>query len=246
MGLPCVGSVSTPAVADAQAGATEAARLRIGGFTPLTSIDFPGRLAAVLFCQGCPWRCGYCHNPELLDAGLPGTVPWAKIEAFLRSRQGLLDGVVFSGGEPTLQAALPAALAQVRTLGFQTALHTGGMYPERLAALLPQLDWVGFDIKGPLHRHDAITRTPGSGVRARQSLELLLASGVAYECRTTWHPGLFSGDELLALADTLAALGVSQWALQECRTPDGAPWALTAAQTQALSARFAQFTLRRA
>ena len=88
--------------------------LRIGGITPLTTIDFPGRLAAVLYGQGCPWRCGYCHNPELLDATTPAAVPWPEVLAFLKSRQGLLDGVVFSGGEPTLQAALPAALAEVR------------------------------------------------------------------------------------------------------------------------------------
>lgn len=232
--------------AGSTAGALDAARLRIGGLTPLTSIDFPGRLAAVLFCQGCPWRCAYCHNPELFDAAVPGAVPWARVCDFLQARRGLLDGVVFSGGEPTLQAALPAALAQVRSMGFETALHTGGMYPERLAALLPRLDWVGLDIKGPLHRHDAITGAPGSGPRARQSLHHLLASGVAHECRTTWHPGLFSVDELLALADELARLGVAHWALQECRTAGSAPWALTPAQTQALSARFARFSLRRA
>jgi pyruvate formate lyase activating enzyme len=223
-----------------------AKRLRIGGLTPLTSIDFPGRLAAVLFCQGCPWRCGYCHNPELLDATEPGALAWSQVLAFLQRRRGLLDGVVFSGGEPTLQTALSTALAQVRALGFEAALHTGGMYPERLAALLPHLDWVGLDIKGPLHCHDGITATPGSGPRVRQSLRYLLASGMAHECRTTWHPGLFSVDELLALADELAALGVTHWALQECRTPGGAPFALTPAQTQALAARFAHFTLRRA
>ena len=226
-----------------------AARLRLAGITPLTSIDFPGRLAAVLFCQGCPWRCGYCHNPELLAADVPAALPWAQALGFLQRRRGLLDGVVFSGGEPTLQAALPAALAQVRALGFETALHSGGMYPQRLAALLPQLDWVGLDIKGPLQQHDAITGVPGSGPRARESLALLLASGVAYECRTTWHSGLFSVDELLALADELAALGVTHWALQQCRSPDAAGVApvelsLTSAQIQALTARFARFTLR--
>ena len=230
---------------------TAAAQLRIGGLTRLTSVDFPGRLAAVLFCQGCPWRCGYCHNPELLAAGAPGTVAWAQVRAFLQSRRGLLDGVVFSGGEPTLQAALPAALAEVRVLGFETALHTGGMYPQRLAALLPQLDWVGLDIKGPLQQHDAITGVPGSGPRARESLRQLLASGVAYECRTTWHAGLFSVDQLLALADELAALGVTHWALQQCRLTDAvgvapAEFSLTPAQIEALTARFARFTLRRA
>ncbi|HMA09342.1 MAG TPA: anaerobic ribonucleoside-triphosphate reductase activating protein [Ramlibacter sp.] len=220
--------------------------MAIGGLTPLTSIDFPGRLAAVLFCQGCPWRCGYCHNPGLLDATVPGAVPWTEVRDFLQRRRGLLDGVVFSGGEPTLQAALPDALAEVRALGFETALHTAGMYPGRLAALLPLLDWVGLDIKGPWRRIDAITGSRQSALRVQASLQHLLASGVAYECRTTWHPGLFDIDELHTLADELATLGVRHWALQECRTPGGAPHAVAADHAQALSARFERFTLRRA
>ncbi len=221
--------------------------LRLGGLTPLTSIDFPGRLAAVLFCQGCPWRCGYCHNPALLDARAPGTVSWREVSAFLQRRHGLLDGVVFSGGEPTLQAALPDAIQEVRALGFETALHTGGMYPDRLAALLPHLDWVGLDIKGPRRRMDGITGARHSGARVRASLRQLLASGVAHECRTTWHPGLFSVDELCTLADELASSGVKRWALQQCRTAGGAPHAsLAPEQAQALASRFEQFTLRRA
>jgi pyruvate formate lyase activating enzyme len=232
-------------VVTAHAAHADAALLRIGGITPLTSIDFPGRLAAVLYCQGCPWRCGYCHNPELLDATTPAAIAWPEVLAFLKSRQGLLDGVVFSGGDPTLQAALPAALAVVRALGFETALHTGGMYPERLQALLPLLDWVGLDIKGPLHAYDAITRTPGSGAKAFESLRHLLASGVAYECRTTWHAGLFSVDDLFALADTLANAGVAHWALQECRAPGASAWALTAGQVERLGARFAGCVVRR-
>jgi pyruvate formate lyase activating enzyme len=224
----------------------EIARLRVGGLTPLTSIDFPGRLAAVVFCQGCPWRCGYCHNPDLLDATVPGAVPWTQVCDFLQRRTGLLDGVVFSGGEPTLQSALADALAEVRSLGFQTALHTGGMYPGRLAALLPQLDWVGLDIKGPWRRIDAITGAGQGAERVRASLDHLLASGVAYECRTTWHPDLFGIDELRALADELAALGVRHWALQECRTHGTAPHSIATEHAQALSAHFDRFTLRRA
>ncbi|WP_121941583.1 anaerobic ribonucleoside-triphosphate reductase activating protein [Acidovorax sp. 100] len=196
--------------------ATSAEALRVGGLTPLTTIDFPGRLAAVVYCQGCPWRCSYCHNPELLDATAPAAMPWPQMRVFLESRRGLLDGVVFSGGEPTLQAALPAALAEVRAMGFATGLHTGGMYPERLAGLLPLLDWVGLDIKGPQHRYDAITGVPGSGGRAWESLGLLVASGVAYECRTTWHAGLFPTEELQVLGNTLANAGAVRWKLQPC------------------------------
>lgn len=220
--------------------------LRLGGLTPLTTIDFPGRLAAVLYCQGCPWRCTYCHNTELLDAATPPALPWPDALAFLHRRRGLLDGVVFSGGEPTLQATLADALAAVRALGMQTALHTAGMYPQRLAALLPQLDWVGLDIKAPAHRHDAITATPGSAGRPRQALRALADSGIDFECRTTWHPGLFSASELLALADELRASGVTCWAVQECRTPAAPAWTLTPEQIRQLGAGFERFTLRRA
>ncbi|HEY0825971.1 MAG TPA: anaerobic ribonucleoside-triphosphate reductase activating protein [Ramlibacter sp.] len=220
-------------------------RLRIGGLTRWTSIDFPGRLAAVVFLQGCPWRCGYCHNPELLDAGGEGALSWQEVRAFLESRRGLLDGVVFSGGEPTLQAGLAAALDEVRAMGFATALHTGGMYPRRLAALLPRLDWVGLDIKGPWERIDAITQSHGSAERVKESLAHLLASGVAHECRTTWHEGLFGVPELHALAAELAALGVERWALQQCRGAGGRD-RVRDADLSALRDRFREFAYRAA
>ena len=197
--------------------------LRIGGLTRWTSIDFPGRLAAVVFLQGCPWRCGYCHNPELLDASREGTLSWGEVRRFLGTRRGLLDGVVFSGGEPTLQAGLADALAEVRAMGFQAALHTGGMYPERLRALLPLLDWVGLDIKGPWDRIDAITGARGCAQRVQESLAHLLASGVAHECRTTWAPELFGVGELRALGEALATSGVRHWAVQRCRSGGEAP-----------------------
>lgn len=229
---------------DAIAAARAGTGLRVGGLTRLTTIDFPGRLAAVVFCQGCPWRCSYCHNPELLDANAPTPWDWAQVLAFLHTRRGLLDGVVFSGGEPTLQTALPEALQAVRALGFATALHTGGMYPERLAAVLPQLDWVGLDIKAPLHCHDVLTGTPGSGARARESLRLLLASNTGLECRTTWHSGLFTENQLLALADELVECGVQHWVLQAHRSPLGESAEISLPLQRTLSGKFQSFRLR--
>ena len=218
--------------------------LRIGGLLPLTTIDFPGRLAAVVFCQGCPWRCSYCHNSELLCATTEPRVSWQALMEFLERRRGLLDGVVFSGGEPTLQPALPAALAEVRALGFQTGLHTAGMYPQHLAEALPLLDWVGLDIKGPWHRIDEITAGREAAPRVQASLARLLASGVDYECRTTWDPHLFSAGELDGLAADLASRGVAHWALQRCRTT-GPPGELPGpGQLAALGSRFATFSLR--
>ncbi|MDT4858394.1 NrdG2: anaerobic ribonucleoside-triphosphate reductase activating protein [compost metagenome] len=119
------------------------------------------------------------------------------------------------------------------------------MVPERLAQTLPSLDWVGLDIKAPAHRYDAITRTPGSGVRAAQSLRLLLdRGGLALECRTTWHAGLFSRDDLFRLADALAAQLVPHWVLQTCSEPGAPRDGLSASDLADLGARFQRFECR--
>ncbi len=193
--------------------------LQVGGLTPLTTTDYPGQLAAVIFCQGCPWRCGYCHNPHLIPRAGDGE-EWRAIESFLLRRRGLLDAVVFSGGEPTLQSGLPDACMAVREMGFKVGLHTAGPYPERLGAILPLLDWVGMDIKAPFSAYDSITRTPESAVRARESLKLLLDSGVAHEIRTTLHAGLLDHAQVLELAHELAGAGVQNFVLQAFR-PQG-------------------------
>lgn len=164
--------------------------LNIGGLTPFTTIDYPGKLAAVVFCQGCPWRCGYCHNQHLLPFKKQGVIAWQDLLQLLEQRRGLLDAVVFSGGEPTMQPSLPEALQAIRRMGFLTGLHTGGPYPEQLAACLPHLDWVGMDLKAPFELYDQITGVVGSGTPAEQSAELLRASGVSHQFRTTVDPFL--------------------------------------------------------
>jgi len=194
--------------------------LQVGGLTPLTTTDFPGYLAAVVFCQGCPWRCGYCHNPHLIPPDTSAQLGWAEVVAFLKRRTGLLDGVVFSGGEPTLQAGLADAIREVRKLGFRVGLHSASPYPKKLATILPWLDWVGFDVKAPFAEYEAITGVPGSGIKARAGLHALLESGVAYEVRTTVHSDLLGTEALLKIAADLRDLGVQNFILQEFR-PQG-------------------------
>ena len=198
-----------------------AERLVVGGLTPFTTIDFPGRLAAVVFCQGCPWRCGYCHNQHL-QPPQGDAQQWNDVRDWLISRQGLLDAVVFSGGEPLLQRGLTAALNDVRRLGFATGLHTAGIYPQRLAAALPLLDWVGLDIKGPFADYPRITGG-GSGEAARQALALLRETGTAHEIRCTVDTSLLDADDMERMADELADLGASQLLLQACRLPGQSP-----------------------
>jgi pyruvate formate lyase activating enzyme len=197
------------------------ASLRVGGVTPLTTIDYPGELAAVVFCQGCPWRCTYCQNAHLQPAEGDDQVPWSDVLGFLGRRRSLLDAVVFSGGEPTLQSALPAALSEVRALGFKTGLHTAGPYPMRLARVLPLLDWIGLDIKALPEDYDRVTATPRSADAAWRSLTLLLESGLPYEVRVTVDDGHLPAGRLDALLDRLRAHGVEHVALQPCRDPAG-------------------------
>jgi len=192
--------------------------LRIGGLTPMTTIDYPGELAAVVFCQGCPWRCRYCHNGHLLAPRGEEQIPWSEVRAFLEARAGLLDALVFSGGEPTLQAALPAAVKEARSMGFKIGLHTAGPYPNRLRFLLPFIDWVGLDIKALPADYPAVTGVPDSGERAWESLALLLDAGVDLQVRTTVLPGWRDERDIRPLADRLASLGVRDHALQPCRT----------------------------
>ena len=197
-----------------------APHLRVGGYTPITTIDYPGRLAAVIFCQGCPWRCGYCHNPHLLPRKGGDEVPWQQIQAFLERRRGLLEAVVFSGGEPTVQKGLEAAMRSVRAMGFRLALHTAGPDPRRLARILPLLDWVALDVKAPFADYARITSVASSGRQARQSALEVLRWGGAHEMRTTVHPSQWTADALWALARELSQLGVRHYALQRFR-PQG-------------------------
>lgn len=236
--------------------AAATAELTLGGFTPLSTTDWPGKLAAVVFLQGCPWRCGYCHNAGLQPRCAEARAPrWPEVLARLKRRAGLLDGVVFSGGEPTLQRGLGDAIEAVRAADLQTGLHTAGIYPTRLAALLPQLDWVGFDLKtdpADAAAYDALAGASHSAAAVRRSLDALLASGVDFEVRTTYHPLLISDDALMAMARLLQTLGIRQWVLQRWQANgDAAQQALapewhwpSAPQLQAVRKDVAQLILR--
>jgi pyruvate formate lyase activating enzyme len=202
--------------------------LGVGGLQPFTTIDYPGALAAVVFVQGCAWRCGYCHNPHLQPRSAGAGPSWTELRSWLQRRRTLLDALVFSGGEPTLDPALPAAMREARALGYRIGLHSAGLAPQRLRALLPLVDWVGLDVKAPFDEHiddalhDHVTGVRGAARAVRASVRALLASEVASECRTTVHASLLDDDALVRLSAQLRALGVRRWALQACREPTGA------------------------
>ena len=198
--------------------APDASGLRIAGLTPYSSIDYPGCLSAVVWIQGCPWRCTYCHNPHLQSRTAPPQLHWSEVMAFLRKRVGLLDAVVFSGGEATTDRHLGAAMAEARALGYKIGLHTAGCYPERLRQVLPLLDWVGLDIKTSWHNYADLVGVQSAANSAAAALDLVLQAGVAYEIRTTVHPDWLPARELLTLGQVLQRAGVKTFVVQLYRS----------------------------
>ena len=192
-------------------------RLQIAGLSRLSTCDWPGRLVVTAFLQGCPLACGYCHNPGILDPRAPGVVPWSEVRDLLRRRRGLLDGVVFSGGEPTRQPAILDAMRQVRELGFGVGLHTAGAYPRIFASAVTLCDWVGLDIKASEHMYGRVTGVGAAGSRAFACLRLAIESGVALQVRTTVDPTTMTEDDVAELGRTLRGIGVTDHVLQEVR-----------------------------
>lgn len=199
-----------PARAPVRASAHD---LAIAGLEPFSSCDWPGRLVATVFLQGCPWQCTYCHNVAIIDPRAPGTVSWAQVLDLLGRRVGRLDGVVFSGGEPTRQHGLSDAMRQVRAMGFGVGLHTGGAYPSRLAEVIGLVDWIGLDLKATPGTYAAVTGVRGSWERARQSLDLVLdaraAGGLEVQLRTTVDPTVLDDAHVAEIRSLLADRGVT-------------------------------------
>jgi anaerobic ribonucleoside-triphosphate reductase activating protein len=218
--------------------------LRVGGFVPQATLDYPGLQACVLYCQGCAWHCSNCHNPQLITPRCEHEIPWSYIVDYLRRRQGLLQGVVFSGGEATLQGGLVPAMEEVRQLGFKIGLHSAGIKPWTFAWAAKAADWISFEIKALAEDADLITGVSGSGKANWRSLERLLASGVDYECRTTVHWHLLDVERLWKIAERLRDFGVERFAVQVVRSermPDPTrPWGSAPADVEALWQRLRQ------
>lgn len=200
--------------------------MRIGGLVPQSSIDWEGRLVAVVFTKGCNFRCGYCHNPYLVLPELFRQTPDVEEEevfAALTKYRGWLDGVVISGGEPTLQPDLPDFLRQVKDMGYAVKLDTNGTHPVLLRRLIADrlIDAVAMDIKSELSLaayrkvNEAMTETFFD--RVQESIWLIEQSGIEHQFRTTVIPGVQLPEEIDALK---AEFPSGQLTLQEFRDGD--------------------------
>lgn len=197
------------------------ALMRFGGWHTCSLIDFPGKISAIVFTEGCSFRCPFCHNPGLVLPQLFTKHPVLEEEvlSFLEKRRGKLDGIVISGGEPTLQPDLEAFLIKVRALSFAIKLDTNGSRPEILESLIQKnlVDYVAMDIKASFPHYEKVAGVFFDTSTIRKSISLLMNSHIDYEFRTTLLKEFHPKEEVEALA--LSIQGAKKYVLQKFR-PD--------------------------
>ncbi len=180
----------------------------------MTTIDYPGKLSAVLYTKGCPWKCHYCYNTELLDYNSENTLDTDRLEIFLSERKHLLDAIVICGGEPTSHTKLPEFIKTIKEYGYLVGLHTNGVFPKVLAQVIDSVDWVAMDFKAPLAQYDSVTDCEASSKNIEESIDLILASKTDHEFRTTIHSHLINDADLIEMATFLSGKGIKKYALQ--------------------------------
>jgi len=192
----------------------------IGGVQWTTLIDYPGKIAATLFTVGCNFRCPFCHNPELVDSDrLAPTLDEDEVLDRLRERVGFIDGVVISGGEPTIQSSFPSFVERVKRLGLLVKLDTNGSHPDVLGQLLAAhaIDYVAMDVKAPPDDYEHLTGGFCDLDAIERAIDLIVERAPDYEFRTTVAPPL-GREDVLRIADRLS--GARRYVLQAFRVPE--------------------------
>ncbi|WP_457624781.1 anaerobic ribonucleoside-triphosphate reductase activating protein [Persephonella sp.] len=189
--------------------------MKIGGFQKFSLIDYPGKISAVIFVQGCNFRCHYCHNRELvLPEYFSKSIPEDEILDFLSVRKGKLQGVVITGGEPTIFPDLPDFIYKIKKMGFYVKLDTNGSNPDMLSLLIERklVDFVAMDVKAPPEKYSLITGTDVHKDKIIRSIDILKNSGIYYEFRTTVVKDMISEIDIYRIVNTIK--GASRYAIQ--------------------------------
>ncbi|MDY0151687.1 MAG: anaerobic ribonucleoside-triphosphate reductase activating protein [Candidatus Cloacimonas sp.] len=192
--------------------------MKIGGFQKFSLLDYPGHLAAIVFTQGCNFRCPYCHNPALVDVKRYGQLLNTEtVLRFLYRRRKKLGAVVLTGGEPTLQEDLKPFLKLLKAMRYKVKLDTNGSLPEVLQEVLDAglVDYVAMDLKAPLHLYQLVTKSSIAGDTIKASMEIIRRSGVFYEFRNTFFDALLSARDLADMQELLRP--GDKFFVQECR-----------------------------
>jgi pyruvate formate lyase activating enzyme len=193
--------------------------MKFGGWQQCSLIDFPGKISAVLFTEGCSFRCPFCHNPSLVFPSQSTTpkITEEEVFAFLKKRQGKLDGVVISGGEPTIHADLPELIRTIKEMGFAIKLDTNGSCPEMVERLISErtVDYWAMDRKASLARYHLLTGVPCNTASVVASSQMVVNATDDYEFRTTVIRNLHSPEEIVQIGKELC--GARRLILQQFR-----------------------------
>lgn len=191
----------------------------LGGYQKLTLIDYPGKIATTVFTVGCSFRCPFCHNPELVLAthNSQPITPEKEFFDFLKKRQGKLEGVCITGGEPTIQPDIIDFIKKIKELGFLVKLDTNGTRPEVIKELfkLGIIDYVAMDIKHAKKKYALACGKKTDIKKIEKSVKMIMQSGVDYEFRTTVVPGIHTEKDFLDIAKWIR--GAEKYYLQEYR-----------------------------
>ena len=189
--------------------------MRIGGFQEFSLIEYPGNISAVVFTQGCNFRCPFCYNPDLVLPERFGlAVDERDILAFLKRRAGALEGVTITGGEPFVQEDLADFLGKVKDMDYQVKINTNGSFPEKLKDVIDQglVDYVAMDVKAPFDKYSALAGVKVDIFQLRRSIDILIGSGLDHEFRTTVVKNMLEHSDLEIIAGMLK--GAAHYRLQ--------------------------------
>ncbi len=176
--------------------------MKIGGFQKFSLIDYPGKISAVIFVQGCNFRCPYCHNRELvLPEYFSFSVQEEEIIEFLENRKGKIEGVVITGGEPTIFPDLPDLLLKIKRLGYHIKLDTNGSNPQMIKLLIERklVDYIAMDVKAPLEKYRDVTFSAVDIKKIQESINIIKDSSIQHEFRTTVVNGIHTYSDILKI-----------------------------------------------
>ncbi|MCK4851755.1 MAG: anaerobic ribonucleoside-triphosphate reductase activating protein, partial [Candidatus Omnitrophica bacterium] len=189
----------------------------IAGFQKLSLVDFPGYLCSVVFVQGCNFRCSYCQNPSLVGFEKQTDLSEKEVFDFLSGRKAMIEGVVITGGEPTVYDDLPGFIKKLKEQGFRVKLDTNGSNPVQMEGLLSDkcLDYVALDIKTSFPKYSLVTDISAIVGSVSQSIRSIMESPVPYEFRTTCVPGIVEEEDIAAIGEIVK--GAERYCLQQFR-----------------------------
>ena len=199
--------------------------MKISGLLKFSMIDFPGSISAIVFTQGCNLHCAYCHNPELIPPAQDknNAIAEEDILDYLNMRRKALDGLVITGGEPTLRPQLPRWMEEVRRMGYRIKLDTNGQRPNTVrrlaeAGLAPGdrvelLDFIAMDIKAPFEKYEAVCGKANLDA-VKESMAMVISSGINYQFRTTYYKEVLNDGDIETIKTMVP--DQSKFKLQEC------------------------------